>query len=145
MAAMPPAAGPPALVPVVPRGPPSWRELYGSTDRIFPGPIVPYALLSAAFFCSADPSDTLLTKLERTLLELPVMIALVLDEALNSISVVKNPHWFVGSSLLNPSVLDGMVYGFMGPDAQNLAAVHVLASAFKMTVVHNMLDDPVTM
>ena len=36
-------------------------------------------------------------------------------------------------------------YGFTGPDAQNLAAVHVLASAFEMTAAYNVLDDPVTM
>ena len=133
MATVPPATVPPALIPVALLGPP-WRELYNSANYIFPAPITPYALLSAAFFCSMDPPDILLTKLERTSLESPVMIALVLDEAPDSISLVRNPHQFVGS-LLNPSVLDSMVYSFMGPDARNLAAVHVPASAFKMTVV----------
>ena len=66
---------------VAPSGPPSWRELYDATDHVFTAPIVPYALLSATFFCFVDPSETLLMKLERTSLESPVMVALVLDEA----------------------------------------------------------------
>ena len=143
MAAAPPAVGPPALI-AVPLGPPLWQELYDATDCVFTTSIVPYALLSAAFFCSVDPPDTLvLTKLERISLESPVMVALVLDEALDSISLVKNPCWYIGS-LLNPLVLDGLVYGFTGPDARNLAAVHVLALAFETTATYNVLDDPAT-
>ena len=142
MAAAPLAVGPPALA-AVPSGPLSWRELYDSADHVFPAPIVPYALLSAAFSCSMDPPDTLLTKLERTSLESPVMVALVSDEALDSISLVKNPRRY-GSSLLNPSVLDGLMYGFTRPDARNLAAVHVPASAFETTAAYNVLDDPAT-
>ena len=121
MAAAPLAVGPPALV-AVPPGPPSWHELYDSADHIFSAPIVPYALLSAAFFRSVDPPETLLTKLKRTSLESPVMIALVSNEAPDSILLVKNPRRYIGS-LLNPSVLDGLVYGFTRPDARNLAAV----------------------
>ena len=143
MAAAPPAVGPPALV-AVPSGLPSWRELYNSTNHIFPAPIIPYALLSAAFFRSVDPPETLLTKLERTSLESPVMIALVSDEALDSISLVKNPCQYI-SSLLNPSVLDGLVYGFTGPDTRSLAAVYVPVLAFKTTAAYNVLDDPATM
>ena len=115
MAAAPLAVGPPALV-AAPLGPPSWREMYDSAGHIFPAPIVPYTLLLAAFFCLVDPPETLLTKLERTSLESPVMIALVFDEAPDSILLVKNPRRYIGS-LLNPSVLDGLVYGFTGPDA----------------------------
>ena len=142
MAAAPPAVGPPALA-VAPPGPPSWRELYDSADRAFPAPIVPYALLLAAFFRSMDPPDTLLTKLERTSLESPVMLSLVPDEAPDSISLIKSPRRYVGS-LLNPLVLDGLVYGFTGPDARNLAAVHVPASAFETSAAYNVLDDPAT-
>ena len=142
MAAAPPAVGPPALV-AVPLGPPLWHELYDTADRIFPALIVPYALLLAAFFCLVDPPETLLMKLERTSLESPVMIALVSNEAPDSISWVKNPRQYI-SSLLNPSVLDGLVYGFTGPDAWNLAAVHVPASAFETTAAYNVLDDPAT-
>ena len=134
--------GPPALV-VVPPGLPSWRELYDSADRVFPAPIIPYTLLSATFFHSVDPPETLLTKLKRTSLESPVMVALVSDEALDSISLVKNPCRYIGS-LLNPSVLDGLVYGFTGPDARNLMAMHVPVSAFKTTATYNVLDDPAT-
>ena len=57
---------------------------------------------------------------------------------------MKNPHQFV-SSFLNPSILDGLVYSFMGPDARNLAAVHIPALAFETTVANNVLDDPVIM
>ena len=82
-----------------------------------------------------------------TSLESPVMIALVSDEPPDSISLVKIPCWYI-SSLLNPSILDpildGMVYGFTGPNAQNLAAVHVPASAFEMTMAYNMLDNAAT-
>ena len=91
MAAAPLAVGPPALV-AVPLGLPSWHELYDSAGHVFPALIVPYTLLSAAFFCLVDPPKTLLTKLKRTSLESPVMTALVLDEAPDSISLVKNPH-----------------------------------------------------
>ena len=142
MATAPLAVGPPALV-AAPPGQPSWRELYDSADHVFSAPIVPYALLSAAFFRSVDPLETLLTKLEKNLLESPVMIALVSDEAPDSISLVKNPRRYIGS-LLNPSVLDGLVDGFTGPDAQNLAAVYVPAPAFKTTAAYNVLDDPTT-
>ena len=142
LAVAPPAVGPPALV-AAPPGPPSWHELYDSTDRVFSAPIIPYALLSAAFFRSVDPPETLLMKLERILLESAVMIALVSDKALDSISLVKNPRRYIGS-LLNPSVLDGLVYGFTGPDARNLAAMYVPASAFETTAAYNVLDDPTT-
>ena len=72
------------------------------------------------------------------------MIALVLDEALDSILLVKNPRQYI-SSLLNPSVLDGMVYSFMGPGTQNLVAVNVPTLAFETTAAYNALDDPVTL
>ena len=115
MAAAPPAVGPPTLV-AAPPGPPSWRKLYNSADRVFSAPIIPYTLLLTTFFHSVDPPETLLMKLKRTSLESPVMIALVSDEAPDSISLVKNTRWYIGS-LLNPSVLDGLVYSFTRPDA----------------------------
>ena len=83
MATAPPAVGPPALM-VAPLGPPSWRELYDTTDWVFTAPVIPYTFLSAAFFRSVDPPETLLMKLERTSLESPVMVMLVLDEAPDS-------------------------------------------------------------
>ena len=141
MAAVPPAVGPSALAPTVPPGPPSWCELYDSATHVFSAPVILYALLSATFFCSADPPETLLTKLKRTSLESPVVMALVSDEAPDTILLVKNPRQNIGS-LLNPSILDGMVYSFMGPDGRNLAAVHIPASALKLTVAYNVLDDP---
>ena len=81
MATVPPAASPPALILVPPLGLPLWRELYDSTDHVFSALVMPYAILSAAFFHSMDPPDTLLSKLERSSLESPMMVTLVLDEA----------------------------------------------------------------
>ena len=81
-------------------------------------------------------------KLERTSLESPMMMALVLDEVPDTISLLKNPCRYVGS-LLHPLVLDGMMYGFMGPDSQNLTAVNIPATAFEMAAAYNVLDDPV--
>ena len=134
MAAMPPAAGPPAAVPVPPPGLPSWCKLYGSTNHAFAALDMPYAILSATLFNSMDPLDTLLTRLERTLLESSVIVALILDEALDVISLLKNPCQYVGS-LLNPSTLDRLVYGFTGPNAHNLAVVHIPTAAFETTAV----------
>jgi hypothetical protein len=64
MAAVPPLAPvgpdvPPA--PVLPVGPPSWRELFTSADRMFIEPVVDYATLSAALFASADAPNILLS------------------------------------------------------------------------------------
>ena len=56
---------------------------------------------------------------------------------------MKNPRQYIGS-LLNPLVLDGLVYGFTGPNAQNLVAVHIPVSAFETTATYNVLDDPAT-
>ena len=47
---------------------------------MFTLPDVPYGVFSAALFSSVDPPEVLLNKLERTALESPVMVALVLDE-----------------------------------------------------------------
>ena len=100
MATMPPAAGPPAIAPVLPPGPPSWCELYESADYVFSALVMPYAILLAALFNSSmDPLDTLLTKLKRTSLESPVIVRLILDEALDWISLLKNPCQFVRSLL----------------------------------------------
>ena len=87
--------------------------MYESADCVFPALVIPYADLSAALFNSMDPPDTLLTRLKRTSLKSPVIVVLIVDEAPDWISLVKNPHWFVGS-LLNPLILDGLVYSFMG-------------------------------
>ena len=46
-------------------------------------------------------------------------------------------------SLLNPLVLDGLLYGFAGLDIHRLVAVHILAAAFKTSPAYsNVLDDP---
>jgi hypothetical protein len=109
-------------------------------ERVFSAPAVPYAVISAALFASADPPDVLLTKLERTALESPVVLALVSDEDPSLVTLLKNPRRFVGS-LIRPTPLDGLVFGFSGPDARRLAAVHVPASAFETSAAYNVLDD----
>ena len=142
MAAAPPAAaGPPPVIPPLGQlGPPTWEELFATPGRAFTSPDVPYGLLAAALFNSMDPPEVLLNKLERTALESPVMVALVLDEDPDWITLLKNPRRFVGS-LVHPTPLDGLIYGFSGPDARTLAAVHIPAMAFEVSAAYNVLDD----
>ena len=137
----PAAAGPPAIIlPLTWLGPPTWEELLATPDRAFPLPDVPYGVLSAALFNSVDPPEVLLNKLERTALESPMVVALILDEDLDWITLLKNPRCFVGS-LMHPTPLDGLIYGFLGPDARMLAAIHIPASAFEVSAAYNVLDD----
>ena len=119
MAAMPAAAGPPTVIPVPPSGLSLWQELYKSADHVFSAPFVPYAVLSATIFNSVDPPDTLLNKCKRMVLELPVIMAVMSDKGPDWFSLLKNTQRFVGS-LLNCSGLNGLLYGFMGPDAHKL-------------------------
>ena len=61
MAAAPPGVVPPVAAPPVPvTGPPTWEELFATPERVFSAPAVPYAVISAALFASADPPDVLL-------------------------------------------------------------------------------------
>ena len=101
--------------PGLPAGPPLWLELFEAADRSFTAPEVPYAVLLMALFNSADAPKVLLNCLKRMLLECPVILALVSNEAPDWISFLKNPHRFVGS-LLHPSLMDGLLFGFSGPD-----------------------------
>ena len=103
-------------------------------------PDVPYGVLSAALFHSADPPELLLNMLERMALESPVVVALISDEDPDWITLLKNPRHFVGS-LMHPTPLDGLIYGFSGPDAHTLAAVHIPTSAFEVSAAYNILDD----
>ena len=91
MAAMPAAVAPPAIIPALPLGPPLWWELYKLADRVFSALVVPYAMLSAAIFNSVDLLDALLNKFKRTVLELPVIVAVMSDEGPDWISLLKNP------------------------------------------------------
>ena len=139
MAAIPPAAaGPLAAAPQVALpGPPTWEELFATADWVFTSPAVPFTMLSAAIFNSADPPETLLNKLEQTALESLVMVTLVSDEDPNWITLLKNPRCLAGS-LLHPTALDSLMYGFSRPDTQKLATVHIPASAFKITATFNV-------
>ena len=47
-------------------------------------------------------------------------------------------------SLVNPSPIDSMIYGFTSANGWNLAAVHIPASAFENSVPYNVLDDATT-
>ena len=145
MAAAPPAdSGLPAIAPpIVLPGPLMWEEHFAAVDWVFTSPAVPYGMLSAAIFHLADPLETLLNKLEWTALESPVVVALVLDEDPNWITLLKNPRCFVGS-LMHPTALDGLMYSFSGPDTQRLAAVHIPASAFEVSTAFNVLDNAAT-
>lgn len=62
--ALPPAGLLVAAPLMAPVGPPTWEELFAAVDQVFATPMVPYAILSAAIFNSADPPLTLLNKLE---------------------------------------------------------------------------------
>ena len=101
MAATPPAAaGPPAIVPPLAQlGPPTWEELLAAPDRVFTLPDVPYGVFSATLFSSVDLPEVLLNKPEQTALESPVMVALVLDEDPDWITLLKSPRCFVGSRM----------------------------------------------
>ena len=111
---------------------------------MFIKPIVNYGTLSAALFASADAPDVLLSRVEALAQRSPVIVALVSDEEPERITLLKNPRRFTGS-LANPSPLDGLVYGFAGPDSRTLAAVHLPATAFETSAAYNMIDDPVAL
>ena len=68
------------------------------------------------------------------------MITLVSDEDSDWITLLKNPRCFVGS-LLHPTALDGLMYGFSGPDTQRLPTVHITTSIFEIGAAFNVLDD----
>ena len=69
------------------------------------------------------------------------MLALVSDEELNHITLLKNPHRYAASgSLANPSPIDNYMYGFTETDAWNLAAVYLLPLAFKKSALYNVLN-----
>jgi hypothetical protein len=92
MAATPPGAVPLVVAPLVPLStPPTWEELLGAPEKVFSAPAVPYAVVSAALFASGDPPDILLTKLEHTALESPVVLALVSDEDPGLVTAQKPP------------------------------------------------------
>ena len=127
--------------PGLPAGPPSWLELFEAADCSFMALEVPYAVLSMALFNSADAPEVLLNCLKCMSLESLVILALVSNEAPNWISFLKNPCRFIGS-LLHPSLMDGLLFGFSGLDGQNLAAVHIPPAAFESPAAFNVLDDP---
>lgn len=66
------------------------------------------------------------------------MLALVSDEDPDCMTLLKNPRRFLGS-LVYPMPLDGLLYGFSGPDAQRLVAVCIPPSTFEVTSRHSMM------
>ena len=140
-AALPATAEPPAIMPpLMQLGPPMWEELFAALDQVFALPNIPYRMISAALVSSLDPPEVLLHKLEQMALESPAMVALVLDKDPDWITLLKNPRRFVGS-LVHPTLLDGLIYGFSGPDTCMLAAVHIPSSTFEISAAYNVLDD----
>ena len=94
-------------------GPPTWSELFTAADHVFMEPQVKFGILAALLFTSNNAPDALLAKLEALTQRLPVILALVSDEELDQITLLKNPKCFTGS-LANPSPINSMIYGFMG-------------------------------
>lgn len=145
MAAIPPIApgGPasPQALPALPTGPPSWRELFASADRMFIEPTVDYTTLSITLFTSADAPDILLSHVESLAQRSPVITSLIMDEEPKRVTLLKNPRCLAGS-LANPSPLDGLLYGFSGSNSMTLAAVHLPVTAFETSAPFNVLDDP---
>lgn len=136
------AAAVPPLAPMM-AGPPTWSKLFVAADRVFMEPQVDFRVLAASLFTSNDAPNKLLAKLEAFAQRLPVILAMVSDEEPDRIALLKNPRHFA-DSLANPSPIDSMIYGFMGTNGWNLAAVHIPASAFENSVPYNILDDATT-
>ena len=134
-------------LPVLPMGVlavlPTWAELFASPQQVFPDPRVDFAILSTSLNTSTDGPDTLLMRMEALARRSPVILALISDEEPNQITLLKNPHRYIGS-LVNLSPVDNLMYGFMGTDMRNLAAVHLPSSAFENSAQYNVLDDPAT-
>ena len=142
MATTMPTAG--ANPPVPPMGAlvilPTWANLFASLQWLFTDLMVDFAILLALLFTSTDGPESLLMRVEALAHHSPVMLALISDEELNHITLLKNPHCYTGS-LANPSPVDNLLYGFTRMDARNLAAVHLPPSAFKISAQDNVLDD----
>ena len=116
-----------------------WAELFALPQQVFTNPRVDFAILLASLFTSTDGPESLLTRVEALMHCSLIILALILDEEPNQITLLKNPHCY-GGSLVNPSPVDNLIYSFTGADAWNLAAVHLLASAFKISAQYNVLD-----
>ena len=98
-------------------------------------------ILSASLFTFTDGPEFLLLRVEALACHSPVILVLISDEEPNQITLLKNPRQYA-SSLANASPVDNLMYGFMGMDTRNLAAVHLPSSAFKISTQYNVLDDP---
>ena len=120
---------------------PTWAELFALLQQVFPDPRVNFTILSASLFTSTDGPESLLLKVEALAHCSPVILALILDEEPNQITLLKNPCQYA-SSLANPSPVDNLMYGFTGTDTCNLAVVHLPLSAFDTSAQYNVLDDP---
>ena len=143
MATTAPTTG--VALPVLPTGVlailPTWAELFTSPQQVFPDPRVDFAMLSTSLNTSTDGPDTLLMRVEALAHHSPVILALISDEEPNHITLLKNPRRYIGS-LVNPSPVDNLIYGFTGTDMHNLVAVHLPSSAFENSMQYNVLDDP---
>ena len=119
----------------------TWAELFMSPQQVFPDLRVDYAILLVSINASADSPNALLMRVEALARRSPVVLALISDEEPNQITLLKNPCRYT-ASLINPSPVDNLIYGFTGTDMRNLAAVHLPSSAFENSMQYNVLDDP---
>ena len=118
-----PATVAPARMGIV-TGVPTWCELFANTEHLFTKPVVEFGVLAASLFTSTDSPDALLAKVEALACLLPVVITMISDEETDHITLLKNPHHFNGS-ISTPCPINGLLYGFAGSDACNLAAVYI--------------------
>ena len=72
-----------------------------------------------------------------------MVITMISDEEPDQITLLKNPRHFAGSISM-PCPIDGLLYGFVGLDARNLATVYIPPAAFEGTGPYNILNDPTT-
>ena len=134
-----PTAVAPARTGVI-TGAPTWHELFANAQHLFTEPVVEFGVLTASLFTSADSPDALLAKVEALARLSPVVIAMISDEEPERITLLKNPRRFNGS-ISTPCPIDGLLYGFTGSDARNLAAVHIPPAAFESSGPYNVLND----
>ena len=75
----------------------SWTMLFASPNQVLTNPMVTFGVLLASLFASTNALDTLLMRLEALAQHSPIALALVSDEELNQITLLKNPHRYAGS------------------------------------------------
>ena len=137
-----PATVAPAMMGII-TGALTWSELFANAEHLSTKPMVEFGVLTASLFTSTDSPDPLLAKVEALAHLSPMVIAMISDEEPDQITLLKNPHCFA-RSILTPCPIDGLLYGFAGSDACNLATVYIPPAAFKSSGLYNVLNDAAT-